>query len=63
MSKFPTFECYYNKKLQYFGAYNVELHYMDRNSFIYSAYPLKCLFDDLKCVSKGLNLSEVDPFD
>ena len=33
---------------------------MDRDSFVYSLNPIKCLIDALKHVSMGLDLSEED---
>ena len=46
-SKLLLYEWYYDKMQPYFGEDNLELHYLDTDSFISSFKPIKSLIEDL----------------
>ena len=47
LSKLLMYEWYYDKMQPYFGEDNLELHYLDTDSFIFSFKPIKSLIEDL----------------
>ena len=44
----------------YFGADNLELHYLDTDSFIFSFRPIKSLIEDLKYFKEDFDFSDLD---
>ena len=52
LSKLLMYEWYYDKMQPYFGKNNLELHYLDTDSFIFSFKPIKSLFEDLKFLKR-----------
>ena len=48
LSKLLGYEWYYDKMQPYFGEDNLELHYLDTDSFIISFKPIKSFIEDLK---------------
>ena len=46
---------------QYFGEDNLELHYLDTDSFIFSFKPIKSLIEDLKHFKEYFDFSDLDP--
>ena len=61
LSKLLMYEWYYNKMQPYFGEDNLELHYLDTDSFILSFKPLKSLIEDLKYFKQDFDFSDLDP--
>ena len=61
LSKLLMYERYYNKMQPYFGEDNLELHYLDTDSFIFSFKPIKSLIEDLKYFKEDFNFSDLDP--
>ena len=55
------YEWYYDKMQPYFGENNLELHYLDTDSFIFSFKPIKSLTEDLKHFKDDFDLSDLDP--
>ena len=55
------YDWYYDKMQQYFGEDNLELHYLDTDSFIFSFKPYKNLIEDLKHFKEDLDFSDLDP--
>ena len=47
LSKLLTYEIYYDKLQPYFGQENIQLHYMDTDSFV-SSVNTKGIIEDLK---------------
>ena len=45
----------------YFGEDNLELHYLDTDSFIFSFKPIKNSIDDLKHFKEDFDFSDLDP--
>ena len=45
----------------YFGEDNLELHYLDTDSFIFSFKPIKSLIEDLKHFKEDFDFSDLDP--
>ena len=45
----------------YFGQNNLELHYLDTESFISSFKPIKSLIEDLKHFQDDFDFSDLDP--
>ena len=45
----------------YFGEENLDLHYLDTDSFIFSFKPIESLFEDLKCFREDFNFCDLDP--
>ena len=61
LSKLLMYEWYYDKMQPYFGEDNLELHYLDTDSFIFSFKPIKSLIEDLKHFKEDFDFSELDP--
>ena len=45
----------------FLGVHNLELHYLDTDSFIFSFKPIKSLIEDLNFLKKDFDFSEMDP--
>ena len=60
LSKLLMYEWYYDKMQPYFGEDNLELHYLDTDSFIFSLKPIKSLFEDSKCFKEDFDFSDLD---
>ena len=54
-------EWYYDKMQPYFGEDNLELHYLDTDSFIFSFKPIKSLTEDSKHFKEDFDFSDLDP--
>ena len=61
LSKLLIDEWYYDKMQPYFGVDNLELHYLDTDSFIFSFKPIKSLIEDLKHFKNDFDFSDLDP--
>ena len=61
LSKLLMYEWYSDKMQRYFGEDNLELHYLDTDSFIFSFQPIKSLIEDLKNFREDFDFSELDP--
>ena len=61
LSKLLMYEWYYDKMQPYFGENNLELHYLDTDSFIFSFKPIKSLIEDLKHFEDDFDFSDLDP--
>ena len=61
LSKLLMYEWYYDKMQPYFGKGNLELHYLDTDSFIFSFKPIKSLIEDLKHFKDDFDFSDLDP--
>ena len=61
LSKLLMYERYYDKMQPYFGEDNLELHYTDCDSFIFSFKPIKSPIEDLKCFKEDFDFSDLDP--
>ena len=61
LSKLLMYEWYYDKMQPYFGEDNLELHYLDTDSFIFSFKPIKSLIEVLKHFKENFDFSEMDP--
>ena len=61
LSKLLMYEWYYDKMQPYFGEDNLELHYLDTDSFIFSIKPIKNLIEDLKYFKEDFDFSDLDP--
>ena len=61
LSKLLMCEWYYDKMQPYFDEDNLELHYLDTDSFIFSFKPIKSLIEDLKHVKDDFDFSDLDP--
>ena len=61
LSKLLMYEWYYDKMQPYFGEDNLELHYLDTDSFIFSFKPIKSLIEDLKHFKDDFDFSDLDP--
>ena len=56
------YEWYYGKMQPYFGEDNLEIHYLDTDSFIFLFSPIQSNWlDDLKHFSNDLDFGELDP--
>ena len=55
------YEWYYDKMQPYFGEENLELPYLDTDSFIFSLKPNKSLIEDLKIFKEDFDFSDLDP--
>ena len=55
------YEWYYDKMQPYFGEDNLELHYFDTGSFIFSFKPIKSSIEELKHFKEDFDLSDLDP--
>ena len=61
LSKPLIYEWYYDKLQSYFGKNNLRLHYLDTDSFIFSAKSFKSLIEDIKNFREDFDLSDLDP--
>ena len=61
LSKLLMYEWYYDKMQPYFGVDNLELHYLDTDSFKISFKPIKSLIEDLKPFKDDFDFSDLDP--
>ena len=61
LSKFLMYEWYYDKMQPYLGEDNLELHYLDTDSFIFSFKPIKSLIKDLKHFKEDFDISDLYP--
>ena len=61
LSKLLMYEWYYDKMQPYFGEDNLELLYLDTDSFIFSFKPIKSLIEDLKHFKEDFDFSDLDP--
>ena len=61
LSKLLMYEWCYDKMQPYFGEDNLELHYLDTDSFIFSFKPIKSLIEDLKFFREDFDFSDLDP--
>ena len=61
LSKLLMYEWYYDKIQPYFGEDNLELHYLDTDSVIFSFKPIKNLVEDLKHFKEDFDFSDLDP--
>ena len=61
LSKHLKYEWYYDKMQPYFGEDNLELHYLDTDSFIFSFKPIKSLIEGLKHFKEDFVFSDLDP--
>ena len=61
LSKLLMYEWYYDKMQQYFGKGNLQLHYLDTDSYIFSFKPIKSLIEDLKYFTEDFDFSDLDP--
>ena len=61
LSKLLMYDWYYDKMQPYFGEANLELHYLDTDSFIFSVKPIKSLIEDLKHFKEDFDFSDIDP--
>ena len=52
-----TIKC---NQLSYFGQHNLELHYMDTDSLLFSIKPIKGLNENLEHFEEDFNFSELD---
>ena len=57
LSKLFLYECYYDKTQLCFRLDNLELHYLDTDSFIFSFKPIKSLIEDLNNFKGSLSLT------
>ena len=61
LSKLLMYEWYYDKMQPYFREENLELQYLDTDSFIFSFKPIKSLIEDLKHFKEDFDFSDLDP--
>ena len=61
LSKLLMYEWYYDKMQAYFGEDNLELHYLDTDSFIFSFKPTESLIEDLKHFKEDFDFSDLHP--
>ena len=59
--KLLMYEWYYDKMQPFFGEDNLELQYLDTDSFIFSFKPIKSLIEDLKQFKEDFDFSDLDP--
>ena len=55
------YEWDYDKMQAYFGEDNLELHYIDTNSFIFSFKPIEGIIEHLKHFKEDFDFSDLDP--
>ena len=58
LSKLLMYEWYYDKMQPYFGEDNLELHYLDTDSFRFSFKPIISLIEDLKHFKEDFDFSD-----
>ena len=61
LSKLLMYDWYYDKMQPNFGEDNLELHYLDTDSFIFSFKPIESLIGDLKHFKEEFDFSDLDP--
>ena len=61
LTKLLMYEWYYDKMQTYFGEDNLELHYLDTDSFIFSFKRIKSLIQDLKYFAEEFDFSDLGP--
>ena len=61
LSKLLMYQWYYDKMQPYFGEDNLELFYLDTDSFIFSFKPIKSLSEDLKYFKEDFDFTDPDP--
>ena len=61
LSKLLMYEGYYDKMQPYFGEDNLELHYLDTDSIIFSLKPIKSFIEDLKHFKEDFYFNDLDP--
>ena len=61
LSKLLMYEWYYDKMQTNFGEDNLELQYLDTDSFIFSFKPIQSLIEDLKHFKEDFDFSDLDP--
>ena len=62
LSKFLTYERFYDKMQPNFVEDNLELHYLDTDSFKFSFKPIKSLIENLKFFKEDdFDFSDLDP--
>ena len=59
LGKFLMYETYYDQLQPYFGQENVQLHYMDCDSFVFSI-KTQIIIDDLKNLEDLIDFSNLD---
>ena len=62
LSKLLMYEWNYDKMQKFFGEDNLELHFLDTDSFIFSFKPIKSLIEDLKHFKADFDFNDLDPF-
>ena len=60
LSKLLMYEGWYDKMQPYFGEDNLQLHYLDTDSFIFSFKPIKSLIENLKHFKEDFDFSDLD---
>ena len=61
LSKLLMYVWYYDKMRPYFGEHNLELPYLDTDSFIFSFKPIKSLIEELNYFKEDFDFSYLDP--
>ena len=61
LSKLLMYEWCYDKIQPFFGEDNLELHYLDTDSFIFSVKQIKNLIEDLKRSKEDFDFSDLHP--
>ena len=61
LSKLLMYDWFYDQMQPYFGEDNVELQYLDTDSFIFSFKPAKGLNEHIKHFEKDFDFSDLDP--
>ena len=61
LSKLSMYEWYFDKMKPCSREDNLELHYLDTDSFIFSFKPIKILIEDLKHFKEDFDFSDLDP--
>ena len=61
LSKFLLYEWFYDKMQPFFGEDNLDLLYLDTDSFIFSFKPIKSLIEASKYFREDSDFSDLDP--
>ena len=61
LSELLMCEWYYDKLQPCFGEDNLDLHYLDTDSFIFSFKPIKSLIEDLNYFKEDFDFGDLDP--
>ena len=61
LSKLLMYEWYYDKMQPYFRENDLELQYIDTDSFIFSFKPIKNLIEDLQHFKEDFDFSDLNP--